>query len=140
MTSARFIAASVLTMYQGDDIPDFGDNVDREVFDQILEMDEDDEREFSSGIVLGFLDQAESTFKSMDVALYASQSHHAAGVLNRKYRKARNLTELSHLGHFLKGSSATLGFNKVKDECEKIQRKSTGLTLHATLLADCVPI
>lgn len=25
------------------------------------------------------------------------------------------------MGHFLKGSSATLGFNKVKDECEKIQ-------------------
>lgn len=37
--------------------------------------------------------------------------------------KAKNLTELSHLGHFLKGSSATLGFTKVKDECEKIQRK-----------------
>lgn len=34
-------------------------------------MDEDEEREFSSGIVLGFLDQAESTFKSMDAALYA---------------------------------------------------------------------
>jgi hypothetical protein len=33
-------------------------------------MDEDEEREFSSGIVLGFLDQAESTFKSMDTALY----------------------------------------------------------------------
>lgn len=25
------------------------------------------------------------------------------------------------MGHFLKGSSATLGFTKVKDECEKIQ-------------------
>lgn len=25
------------------------------------------------------------------------------------------------MGHFLKGSSATLGFNKVKDQCEKIQ-------------------
>jgi len=87
-----------------DGFPDFGDNVDREVFDQILEMDEDEEREFSSGIVLGFLDQAESTFKSMDAAL-----------------KTKNLLELSHLGHFLKGSSATLGFNKVKDECEKIQ-------------------
>ena len=37
-------------------------------------MDEDEEREFSSGIVLGFLDQAESTFKSMESALYALQS------------------------------------------------------------------
>ncbi len=36
-------------------------------------------------------------------------------------RKEKNLPELSSLGHFLKGSSATLGFTKVKDECEKIQ-------------------
>lgn len=36
-------------------------------------------------------------------------------------RKDKNLPELSSLGHFLKGSSATLGFTKVKDECEKIQ-------------------
>ena len=31
------------------------------------------------------------------------------------------MKELSRLGHFLKGSSATLGFTKVKDHCEKIQ-------------------
>lgn len=37
------------------------------------------------------------------------------------YRKDKDLKELSSLGHFLKGSSATLGFTKVKDECEKIQ-------------------
>ena len=37
------------------------------------------------------------------------------------YREERDLPELSSLGHFLKGSSATLGFTKVKDECEKIQ-------------------
>ena len=36
-------------------------------------------------------------------------------------RNERNLAELSSLGHFLKGSSATLGLNKVKDSCEKIQ-------------------
>jgi osomolarity two-component system phosphorelay intermediate protein YPD1 len=28
---------------------------------------------------------------------------------------------LARLGHFLKGSSATLGLTKVKDSCEKIQ-------------------
>ena len=31
------------------------------------------------------------------------------------------MKELSELGHFLKGSSATLGLTKVKDSCEKIQ-------------------
>ena len=33
----------------------------------------------------------------------------------------KDLDQLSHLGHFLKGSSATLGLTKVKDSCEKIQ-------------------
>jgi osomolarity two-component system, phosphorelay intermediate protein YPD1 len=37
------------------------------------------------------------------------------------YSEEKNLQELSGLGHFLKGSSATLGFTKVKDQCEKIQ-------------------
>lgn len=33
----------------------------------------------------------------------------------------KELKTLSELGHFLKGSSATLGLTKVKDSCEKIQ-------------------
>lgn len=41
--------------------------------------------------------------------------------MNHKNRRKRDLQELKELGHFLKGSSATLGFTKVKDECEKIQ-------------------
>ena len=36
-------------------------------------------------------------------------------------RKEKDLLELSSLGHFLKGSSATLGLSKVKDSCEKMQ-------------------
>ena len=35
--------------------------------------------------------------------------------------ESRDLNQLSQLGHFLKGSSATLGLTKVKDSCEKIQ-------------------
>lgn len=35
--------------------------------------------------------------------------------------EASDLATLSTLGHFLKGSSATLGLTKVKDSCEKIQ-------------------
>ena len=37
------------------------------------------------------------------------------------HSKSRDLAQLSALGHFLKGSSATLGLTKVKDSCEKIQ-------------------
>jgi osomolarity two-component system phosphorelay intermediate protein YPD1 len=37
------------------------------------------------------------------------------------HSKDGDLSQLSSLGHFLKGSSATLGLTKVKDSCEKIQ-------------------
>ncbi|PLN76309.1 histidine-phosphotransfer domain, HPT domain-containing protein [Aspergillus taichungensis] len=83
---------------------DITDSIDKATFDQILEMDDDDDRDFSKGIVFGFFDQAESTFEKMEQA-----------------QKDENLKELSQLGHFLKGSSATLGLSKVKEACEKIQ-------------------
>ena len=43
---------------------------------------------------------------------------HRADALSSTFK---DLPELSSLGHFLKGSSATLGFVKVKDQCERIQ-------------------
>lgn len=46
------------------------DDVDRSTFDQILEMDDDDEREFSKAIVFGFFDQAEETFRQMEESVY----------------------------------------------------------------------
>jgi len=86
-------------------LPDCGDSIDPLTFEQILEMDDDEEeREFSRSIVYGFFEQAEGTFKKMELSL-------AKG----------DLPQLSSLGHFLKGSSATLGLTKVKDSCEKIQ-------------------
>jgi len=81
------------------------DEIDRTTFEQILEMDDDEnEREFSRSIVFDFFDQAETTFQKMD-----------------SYLAEKELAQLSALGHFLKGSSATLGLTKVKDSCEKIQ-------------------
>lgn len=38
------------------------------------------------------------------------------------HREKSDLVSLSSLGHFLKGSSATLGMAKVRDGCEKIQQ------------------
>lgn len=91
-----------------DEAFDFGDNVDIATFEQILDMDEAEDEpeshEFSRSIVFGFLEQAEATFVKMDSAM-----------------QQKDLPELSSLGHFLKGSSATLGFTKVQEECEKIQ-------------------
>ncbi|TKA72473.1 hypothetical protein B0A55_06689 [Friedmanniomyces simplex] len=85
--------------------PELGENIDAATFEQILEMDDDEEeREFSKSIVYDFFTQAVGTFEKMDSNL-----------------EKRDLAQLSALGHFLKGSSATLGLTKVKDSCEKIQ-------------------
>ena len=51
-------------------LPDCGDSIDPATFEQILEMDDDeDEREFSKSIVYGFFEQAEATFKNMEKSL-----------------------------------------------------------------------
>ncbi|CAD6581343.1 MAG: hypothetical protein ASARMPREDX12_000436 [Alectoria sarmentosa] len=95
-------------------LPDCGDSIDPLTFEQILEMDDDeDEREFSKSIVYGFFEQAEVTFAKMDASLSTAES--------KKLQREEMLANLSSLGHFLKGSSATLGMTKVKDSCEKIQ-------------------
>lgn len=89
-------------------IPGAEDSIDPATFEQILEMDEDEvDREFSKSIVFDFFGQADSTFAKMDT--------------NLKDKEGDYLKTLSELGHFLKGSSATLGLTKVKDSCEKIQ-------------------
>lgn len=80
-----------------------GDIIDRATFQQLLDMDEADNI-FSKGLVDDYREQADTTFKEMDTAL------------GRK-----DLTELSQLGHFLKGSSAAIGLKKVQSSCEKIQ-------------------
>lgn len=56
-------------------LPDCGDALDQLTFEQILEMDDDeDEREFSKSIVYGFFEQAEVTFDKMDASLYVDTS------------------------------------------------------------------
>lgn len=44
--------------------------IDLSAFEQILEMDDDDDRDFSKGIVFGFFDQAVTTYDKMEKALY----------------------------------------------------------------------
>jgi len=76
-----------------------------ETFNQILELDEDSESyDFAWEMASAYLDQAETTFKEMEVAIVKG-----------------DCKGLSALGHFLKGSSATLGVTKVQNACESIQ-------------------
>ncbi|KAJ5832994.1 hypothetical protein N7474_001305 [Penicillium riverlandense] len=108
-------------------LSDVKDIIDESTFEQILEMDDEDDRDFSKGIVYGFFDQAKSTFKKMEDELYVLCYPLFSEITsNSPNRKKKNLKELSSLGHFLKGSSATLGLTKVKDSCEKIQHYGAG--------------
>ncbi|PWN18785.1 histidine-phosphotransfer domain, HPT domain-containing protein, partial [Microstroma glucosiphilum] len=85
-------------------VPSFDSTIEREVFDQLLEMDDEDDRTFSQEIVWNFFEQATSTFADMDTAL-----------------EEKDLAKLSTLGHFLKGSSAAVGVAHVRDLCEAMQ-------------------
>ncbi|KDQ09858.1 hypothetical protein BOTBODRAFT_116495, partial [Botryobasidium botryosum FD-172 SS1] len=78
--------------------------IDWETFNQILEMDEEDDHEFSISIMQNYFEQAVAKFKEMDAALCK-----------------KDLASLSSLGHFLKGSSAALGIQKVQHSCERMQ-------------------
>ncbi|TFY52885.1 hypothetical protein EVJ58_g9758, partial [Rhodofomes roseus] len=78
--------------------------IDLETFHQILDLDEDDTHDFSKEMVTAYFTQANTTFGEMDEAY-----------------KAKDLTKLSSLGHFLKGSSAALGVAHVQASCERIQ-------------------
>ncbi|KDN52048.1 histidine-phosphotransfer domain, HPT domain-containing protein [Tilletiaria anomala UBC 951] len=80
------------------------DIIDMDIFGQLLEMDEEDDHEFSKSIVWNYFDQAKTTFEQMEKAL-----------------EQEDLSELSTLGHFLKGSSAACGVIKVRDSCEYMQ-------------------
>ena len=52
------------------DLKNYQDIIDPATFEQILEMDDDeDDRDFSQGIVYGFFEQAEGTFEKMESAL-----------------------------------------------------------------------
>ncbi|KAJ3005581.1 UNVERIFIED_CONTAM: hypothetical protein HDU68_004547 [Siphonaria sp. JEL0065] len=83
---------------------DYGDIVDNTVFDQLLEMDDDEDRDFSKGIAKDYMTQAETTLQEMDESL-----------------AKKDLESMGRLGHFMKGSSAALGLRKIRETCENIQ-------------------
>ncbi|KAI9348595.1 signal transduction histidine kinase [Obelidium mucronatum] len=83
---------------------DYGDIVDSSVFDQLLEMDDDENRDFSKGIAKDYMTQAETTLLELDDSL-----------------GKMDLESLGRLGHFMKGSSAALGLQKIRETCEQIQ-------------------
>lgn len=89
-----------------------------EIFQQILELDDEEGESFAWEMAEAYFAQAETTFKDMEEAI-----------------AKKDCKALSALGHFLKGSSATLGVTKVQNTCESIQHygslkdNKTGKTL-----------
>ncbi|EEB90884.1 hypothetical protein MPER_10850 [Moniliophthora perniciosa FA553] len=94
-----------------------------EIFRQILDLDEDETFDFSKEMVAEYFIQATSTFTDMEDAL-----------------EDKNLEKLSSLGHFLKGSSATLGVSAVQSSCEKIQHYGKKQDDKGNSLADDVAL
>lgn len=75
-----------LSSQGGVNLHDHSDILDYATFEQILEMDDDEnEREFSKGIVYDFFLQADNTFQKMDSGLY--------GTILRPPREARLIAD-----------------------------------------------
>ena len=74
------------------------------VFSELVAMDEDEEG-FSKSLFQTFVDQVLETFKEIDENL-----------------KTKNFDKISGLGHYLKGSAAALGLEKISSQCERIPK------------------
>lgn len=79
------------------------------IFQEILLMDEDEEG-FALSLVETFVQQANDTFKEIEQLLN-----------DKDQMNEESLKKLSSLGHYLKGSAAALGLQKVQNQCERIQ-------------------
>lgn len=60
------------------------DIIDIDVFEQLLEMDEEEDREFSQSLVWNYFEQAESTFDKMDAALFVPRVYLLTGSGRRR--------------------------------------------------------
>lgn len=83
-------------------IPD--EVINWDILNEIVSMDEDDAG-FSHSLIVQFFDQASTTFDQMQLHLDGD----------------KDLVQLGQLGHFLKGSSASLGLQRIAWVCERIQ-------------------
>ncbi|CCD26570.1 Ypd1p NDAI_0H03970 [Naumovozyma dairenensis CBS 421] len=74
------------------------------ILNEIISMDDDDP-DFSKQLIIQYIDQAETVFNQIEEHLQST----------------KDLTQLDSLGHFLKGSSAALGLQRIAWVCERIQ-------------------
>ncbi|CCE66152.1 hypothetical protein TPHA_0O01850 [Tetrapisispora phaffii CBS 4417] len=88
--------------------------IDWSILNEIISMDEDDP-EFSKMLIRQYIEQVTTTFND----------------IGNELDTTKDLNKLNSLGHFLKGSSATLGLQRIAWVCERIQnlgkKRSAGL-------------
>ncbi|PWI64056.1 hypothetical protein PCL_00027 [Purpureocillium lilacinum] len=82
-----------------------GDNVNINVFRQLLELDEPGQGDFSQAIIVEYIHQADEVLASMSQAL-----------------NSREFEQLRLSAHFLGGSSAALGLLRVQSGCDTLQQ------------------
>ena len=80
------------------------DLIDDNAINQLLEMDEGDEHEFSRDILNEFFTQLEEKVPEFDDLL-----------------QKKDFDAVGKLGHFLKGSSAGVGAARIRQICDDIQ-------------------
>lgn len=89
------------------DILESSELINWTIFQELLLMDEDEEG-FALSLFETFVQQANETFVKIENLL-------------KDEPNTENLEKLSQLGHYLKGSAAALGLQKVQNQCERIQ-------------------
>ena len=80
-------------------------DINWELIEQLMELDDDDQHEFSRQILEDFFVQMKAEIPKL-----------------KQLIAERKLKEVASLGHFLKGSSAAVGAVRISSICEKIQR------------------
>jgi len=78
--------------------------IDDDALNQLLEMDEDEQHEFSREILQEFFEQLRVKVPQFDTLL-----------------ANRDFDSLSKLAHFLKGSSAGVGALRIRQLCDQMQ-------------------
>lgn len=90
--------------------------ISADLFDNVLMLDvQRNDHNDSYGVIKTFLQQVDETIVEFDQ------------LFNQK-----KMEDLSRRGHFLKGSSATLGIKKIRLDCEKIQHYASYKDLDGT--------
>jgi hypothetical protein len=109
--------------------------VDAKVFSEILNLDDDEDQNFSRLLIIDFVELTKHTLDEMD----ACEDHYAASsdkwpTLSdrRSCREQKDFKQLGDKAGFLRGPCTTLGISKVGAICARIEQLTTE-SMSATL-------